>query len=60
MRTVAVIVAVTMALTGCGALPEREREPQVLFEQIPAWDNAAEKICCGHLRECKPWQSPRC
>jgi hypothetical protein len=31
-----------------------------LFEQIPAWDNAAEKICCGHLRECKPHQSPRC
>ena len=31
-----------------------------LFEQIPAWDNAAEKICCGHLRECQPHQSPRC
>ena len=31
-----------------------------LFEQIPAWDGAAEKICCGHLRECQPHQSPRC
>lgn len=60
MRTVALMLAATLALAGCGALPEREREPQELFQQIPAWDNAAERICCGHLRECKPWQSPRC
>ena len=33
---------------------------RALFEQIPAWDGAANKICCGHLRECKPHQSPRC
>ena len=37
--------------------PEPGRQ---LFEQIPAWDRAAEKICCGHLRSCQPHQSPRC
>lgn len=31
-----------------------------LFEQLPPWDNNAEKVCCGHLRECQPHQSPRC
>lgn len=33
---------------------------RALFEQIPAWDGAAQKICCGHLRSCQPHQSPRC
>ncbi len=33
---------------------------RALFEQIPAWDGAAGKVCCGHLRECKPHQTPRC
>ena len=31
-----------------------------LFEQIPPWDGEASKVCCGHLRECQPHQSPRC
>jgi len=31
-----------------------------LFEQLPPWDNNAEKVCCGHLRSCQPHQSPRC
>jgi hypothetical protein len=31
-----------------------------LFEQLPPWDNEAERVCCGHLRECQPHQSPRC
>ena len=56
MKQLAAILAV-FTLTAC-ATPERE--PQVLFEQIPAWDGAANRICCGHLRECQPWQSPRC
>ncbi len=31
-----------------------------LFEQIPNWDNAASRICCGRLAECAPHQSRRC
>jgi hypothetical protein len=33
---------------------------RLLFEQIPPWDDRAHRICCGHLRECQPHQSPRC
>lgn len=31
-----------------------------LFDQIPSWEGAANTVCCGHLRQCKPNQSPRC
>ena len=58
MRITAMILAL-VSLTACQAL-HTEREPQELFQQIPAWDGAANRICCGHLRECQPWQSPRC
>ena len=33
---------------------------QSLFDQIPAWDGAATRVCCGHLKQCGPGQSPRC
>lgn len=66
------VVTVALQLTGCAAVIDQlARDPRdapwdpkpgegQLFEQIPAWDGAAEKICCGHLRECRPHQSPRC
>jgi len=38
-------------------LPPAEKRYCVEFG---AWDGAAGKICCGHLRECQPHQSPRC
>lgn len=58
-------------LQGCAAVTEtaaRDRRDapwdppagRALFEQLPAWDGAAAKICCGHLRSCEPHQSPRC
>jgi hypothetical protein len=31
-----------------------------LHDQIPNWDGGAGQVCCGHLRSCKPNQSPRC
>lgn len=55
-----------LAATGCAQLHDRRdaawdpQGHQQLFDQIPNWDGAANKICCGHLRECKPGQSPRC
>ena len=68
-KQIATVLA-AVALTGCSAVVEQisrdsrdapwdPREGQ-LFDQIPAWDGAATRICCGHLRECQPHQSPRC
>ena len=66
------VLLVALQLGGCAAVKEqlaRDRrdapwDPRPgegqLFEQLPAWDGAASRICCGHLRECKPHQSPRC
>jgi hypothetical protein len=56
---------VSVSLIGCagpkpGTAPWDPQDGRQLFEQIPAWDGAAGKICCGHLRECQPHQSPRC
>ena len=61
------IVLAAVSSTGCATHDGRDTryEPkqsqgQTLFDQMPNWDNAAEKICCGHLRTCKANQSPRC
>jgi hypothetical protein len=55
------IALIAILLQGCGTmLEELQRDPRdapwdprpgqgQLFDQIPAWDNAAEKICCGAL-----------
>lgn len=60
-------VAAVSLITGCAVSGKDPRDAhwdpppgRQLFEQLPAWDGAASKICCGHLRECKPHQSPRC
>ena len=61
------LIALAAASTGCATHDRRDTaydpklsKGQTLFDQMPNWDNAAEKICCGHLRECKANQSPRC
>jgi len=61
-------VVLTLALTACGTIHDRRDAPwdppagsgRTLLDQIPNWDNAAEQICCGRSRVCKPHQSPRC
>jgi hypothetical protein len=72
MRSLAICAAFSViVLQGCANMPAelmRDRRDAAhdpprgrqLFEQLPAWDGAADKICCGHLRECQPHQSPRC
>ena len=30
------------------------------MDQLPAWEGGANRRCCGHLRECKPHQTPSC
>ena len=64
------IVLAGVSSTGCGSFAVHDRRDtaydpklskgQTLFDQMPNWDNSAAKICCGHLRECKANQSPRC
>jgi hypothetical protein len=75
MRLCTVIVMALLAqqLAGCAAVNEwaqqdRRDAPwdpklsqgQTLFDQMPAWDNAAEKNCCGSKRQCLEGQTPRC
>jgi hypothetical protein len=61
------LLSIVLALAACGSLTHRRGDtsydPQghrTLMDQIPAWEGAANEICCGHLRSCKPHQSPRC
>lgn len=61
------IVSAAVSTTGCATHDHRDThydpkqsQGQTLFDQMPNWDDAAAKICCGHLRECKANQSPRC
>ena len=63
-------LAVVLAVQGCASVKEQlERDRRdapwdpkqgQLFDQIPNWDGNASRVCCGHLRQCKEWQSPRC
>lgn len=53
------------SLAGCATYDRRDtawdpRPGQSLMDQIPNEDGAAGRVCCGHLRQCKPYQTPRC
>lgn len=62
------LLVVAAQLSACSLLGDRRDAPwdpkadssAQLFDQIPNWDGAANKICCGHLAQCAPHQSPRC
>ena len=70
MRTIHRLLSVVLSagsilLAGCAVQDRRDApwDPPrqgALFEQIPSWDGAANRVCCGHLRQCRPDQSPRC
>lgn len=74
MRTKIKLIILSLALvssTGCSSLnkqlgqdrrdaPWDPKPGQSLFDQIPNEDGGAMRRCCGHLRECKPYQTPRC
>jgi hypothetical protein len=70
MRTVIKLAALSLVLAssvGCSSLQLDRRDApwdpkgsKSLMDQIPNWDGAADKVCCGHLRSCQPHQSPRC
>lgn len=52
MKTLLVALLI-IAVSGCANYSERRpwdpKPNQSLFEQMPPWDNAAEKTCCSHL-----------
>ncbi len=70
MRTGIKLLALSLVLassTGCSILAQDRRDApwdpkgsKTLFDQIPNWDGGANTVCCGHLRQCRPNQSPRC
>lgn len=56
LRTILVACSLVL-VTGCAELARDPRDApwdppagRQLFEQIPAWDRAAERICCSALR----------
>lgn len=66
LRLLILLVAVS-SLTACSTVYRDRRDASwdpkshgQLLDQIPAWEGAANKICCGHLRTCQAHQSPRC
>ena len=70
MRVLHVLLfTVVVNLTACTVITRDRRDAAhdpdprtgaTLLDQMPAWEGAANTICCGHLRECKSYQSPRC
>ena len=61
------LVAASATLQGCAGLAKDRRDAPwdprgsaTLFDQIPNEDGGANRVCCGHLRECKAYQTPRC
>jgi len=71
MRMKIMLVMLSLQLAGCSTLVQQMSQDQrdapwdpkgsaSLMDQIPAWDGAAGQRCCGHLRQCKVYQTPRC
>jgi hypothetical protein len=74
MRTWIKLAALSLVLAGsvgCSAIatqlsqdrrdaPWDPKGSRTLFDQTPAWDGAAARRCCGHLRSCEAHQTPRC
>lgn len=67
MRIKILLILLSVQLAGCSALQQDRRDApwdpkgsRTLFDQIPNEDGGALKRCCGHLRQCQPYQTPRC
>jgi len=70
MRTKILLLLLSVQLAGCSLLQQDRRNApwdpkgsRTLFDQIPAWDGAANRVCGGHLTEeerQRTGKSPRC
>lgn len=62
------LVLIALVLPACAAYDARDtawdpKPGSSLMDQIPAWDGAADRLCCQHLRDysqCRPPRNPRC
>ena len=65
MRTKIVLILLSVQLVGCASWDRRDapwdpKPGRTMFDQIPNWDGGANRVCCGHLRQCQAHQTPRC
>jgi hypothetical protein len=65
MRTKIVLILLSVQLAGCASYDRRDapwdpKPGRTMFDQIPNWDGGANRVCCGHLRQCQAHQTPRC
>lgn len=65
MLRVLLVVLLAASATGCAGWDRRDapwdpKPGHALMDQIPNEEGGANRVCCGHLRVCKPYQSPRC
>jgi len=68
MLRVLLLLTVCANLAACAQLQHDRRDAPwdpkggvgIGMDQLPPWEGGANQRCCGHLRECKPHQSPRC
>lgn len=69
MRMLRVLLLLTLCASaaGCTVLQQDRRDAPwdpkpgaTLFDQIPNEDGGANRVCCGHLRQCRAYQTPKC
>lgn len=46
------ILAIALALTACSTVTPRQAHQPQLFEQIPNWDNEAQRVCKKLTNRC--------
>lgn len=49
-----------LAGPGPGLAAHDPKDPSMLFQQIPNWDNAAMKRCCSAITDRGEWMAARC
>lgn len=69
MQRLVLLLTLCASVTACTTLQQDRRDTpwdpragsgRTLFDQIPNEDGGANRICCGHLRQCKAHQTPKC
>lgn len=60
MPKLLLVVLAAASITGCATIFRDPRDaawdpprPQDMFTQIPAWDGAANQVCCGWRTDCE-------
>ena len=59
IKLIALLLVLAATSTGCSVFRDprdapwdpKPRSGQVLFDQIPAWEGGANRVCGGHLTE---------